>query len=385
MPQQLLPLIQKDLERGKMVFLGGPRQVGKTTLAKKLLTGPFQNQGRYFNWDYDEDKLSIKQKKWVDSDRLLIFDELHKYPKWKNWIKGVYDVQRDRHQFLLTGSARMNVYRRGSDSLMGRYFNYRLHPFTLDDHPEGISVQETFTRLMSIGGFPEPFIDSSPSFHRRWQAERFVTILKEDARDLALVKDIENLRLFATLLRQAVGGPIVLSKLANDIQISATTAKKWLQALELLYIGFAVRPFTRHLPRAIQKPPKFYFYDNADVFGDTGARFENLVAAHLLKRIQFIEDTQGISYELGYLRDKEGHEVDFVLHRDGKIQELIEVKTSDAQISSSLRYFKTRLKPPFATQIVAELPKTFEHEGVRVVDPLTYFSGRWSYGCLGSP
>lgn len=195
--------IISDLKK-KMLFIGGPRQVGKTTLAKKIL-GATTEGGRYFNWDFDEDRRDILKKRWHDRDYLLVFDELHKYPKWKNWLKGTFDVTRDKHAFLITGSARLDVYRRGGDSLMGRYHYWRLHPFTLDERPKGITVKDAYRRLMTVGGFPEPFLDGDMRESRRWRRERFDRILREDVRDFEPIRNIQLLGLFLDILRHRVG------------------------------------------------------------------------------------------------------------------------------------------------------------------------------------
>jgi len=367
----LFPNVLQDL-KSKMVFVGGPRQVGKTTMAKDLLT-QFPN-GRYFNWDFDDDRQDILRKRWMAENALLVFDELHKFPRWKNWIKGLYDVSRSKHSFLVTGSARLDLYRRGGDSLLGRYHYWRLHPFSLDEPPEGLTSQEVFQRLMTVGGFPEPFLDNDERSARRWRRERFDRVLREDIRDLSSIRNIQLLSLFLDLLRQRVGGLITLSNLAADLQISPKTAGAWLEVLERMYLVFTVRPFTRSLPRAILKPPKVYFFDTGDPLVDEGERFENLVAASLLKKLQFLEDRDGYRFELRYLRDKEGREVDFVILKENRIEELIEVKWADENISKSLLYYSERLRPPKATQLVARLKRPYDQGKIQVRDPFEYFN-----------
>ncbi len=364
--------ILNDLKR-KMVFVGGPRQVGKTTLAKAILTSSYPD-GRYLNWDFDEDRQDILKKRWSTDNPLLIFDELHKFPKWKGWIKGIYDVSHDLHSFLITGSARLDVYRRGGDSLLGRYHYWRLHPFTLDEIPKGISPKDAFKRLMTLGGFPEPFLDGDERIARRWRRERFDRVLREDVRDLEPVRDIQLLSIFLDLLRHRVGGLVVMSNLAGDLEISPKTAKAWLETLERMYLVFSVRPYTKSLPRAVRKPPKVYFFDNGDVLGDEGARFENLVATSLLKRLHYLEDSQGYKYELRYIRDKEGREVDFAIIKEGELEELIEVKYSDDSIARSLSYYADRLNPKKAVQIVSEIKRPYDKGKIRVTDPISYFS-----------
>ncbi len=357
-----------------MVFIGGPRQVGKTTLAKIILKEEYPN-GRYMNWDFDEDRRDILKKRWLDTDPLLVFDELHKFPRWKNWIKGIYDVAHERHSILVTGSARLDVYRRGGDSLMGRYHYWRLHPFTLDEFPEGISAQDAFQRLMTVGGFPEPFLEADERQARRWRRERFDRVLREDIRDLDAVRNIQMLGLFLDLLRHRVGNRITLSNMAGDLQISHKTARRWLEVLERMHLVFSVRPYTKSIPRAVLKPPKVYFFDNGDVIGDEGATFENLVATSLLKRLDFMEDWDGRRCSLNYIRDKEGREVDFAIIKDDVLEELVEVKLNDDNISKSLYYYTERLKPRRATQIVANLRAPYDSKGIRVTDPISYFKG----------
>ncbi len=366
------PYVRDDLQK-KMVFVGGPRQVGKTTMAKSILVQEDKG-GRYLNWDYDEDRQDILAQKWATEDRLLVLDELHKFPRWKNWLKGLYDVTGEEHSFLVTGSARLDVYRRGGDSLLGRYHYWRLHPFTLDEIPADISPQDAFTRLMTVGGFPEPFLDNDEREARRWRRERFDRVIREDVRDLESIRNIQSLSLFLDLLRTRVGGMVILSNLAGDIQISPKTVKTWLEVLERMYLVFTVKPYTKSLPRAILKPPKVYFFDNGDVLGDEGARFENLVATSLLKRLHFLEDRDGFRCELRYIRDKEGREVDFAIIKEGVLEELVEVKYSDDTPSKHLSYYAQRLKPKKVTQIVAKLKRPYDKNGIRVVDPFRYFT-----------
>lgn len=366
----LTKFIAQDLQK-KMVFLGGPRQVGKTTLAMSLLE---HQRGHYFNWDRLKDQKLILEERWTDEENLLIFDEIHRYRKWKNLIKGFYDTQKTKHQFLVTGSARLDVCRRGGDSLLGRYHYWRLHPFSLNELPKGISKKEGFTRLLMRGGFPEPFLDNNDREARRWREERYEKIIKDDIRDLENIKDIQSMSLLLQLLRERVGSLIVVSNLAQDLQVSPTSVRKWIEIFEKMYLIFTVRPYTKNLPRSIVKPFKVYFFDNADVIGDEGVRFENFVATHLLKECHFRQDYTAEKWELYYLRDKEQHEVDFLLLKDCVIQQLIETKWSDKSISPSLLYFGEKLKVPKLVQLVAKLSDTSNKGKLMVSNPLDYFS-----------
>ena len=363
--------IYQDLLK-KMVFLGGPRQVGKTMLAKALCEKHFA-KGVYLNWDNTEDKKAILNKQWLKDAPLVVFDELHKYPRWKSWIKGVYDTKPEAQQYLLTGSARLDTYKRGGDSLLGRYHYWRLHPFTLDELPAGVTAVEAYQRLLKIGGFPEPFIQNDEREARRWRRERFDRIIKEDVRDLEKIQHINLLGLFVDALRERVGGLVTLSNIAGDLQLSSNTMRNWLALVERMYLAFPVYPFTKNIPRAIQKPAKVYFYDNADVLSGDGAKLENLVATHLLKRLHFIEDYHGYRCSLHYIRDKEGREVDFATVIDGKLIDLIEVKTSDSDLSRSLLYYAEKLKPVQAIQLVGDLQRPYDKNGIRVMSPVDFF------------
>ena len=366
----LAKYISTDLSK-KMVFLGGPRQVGKTTLSKSLLDKHFK--GRYFNWDRLNDQKAILSENWNDQEELLIFGEVHKYPKWKNLIKGFYDTNTANHKFLVTGSARLDVYKRGGDSLLGRYHYWRLHPFSLTELPKGISKEECFKRLMKVGGFPEVFLDNDEREARRWREERYEKIIKDDIRDLENIKNIQSMSLLLQLLREKVGGMINVSNLAKDLQVSPITVAKWIEIFEKMYLIFTIRPYTKNLPRALSKPFKVYFFDNADVIGDEGARFENLVANHLLKNCHFQQDYTGEQWELGFLRDKEHREVDFILLKDKIIQQIIEVKWNDQKVSPSLIYFGEKLKVPNAVQIIANSKTSTTKNKLQVTNPLQYF------------
>ncbi|OGT48017.1 MAG: hypothetical protein A3E82_04475 [Gammaproteobacteria bacterium RIFCSPHIGHO2_12_FULL_38_11] len=370
MKRYIAPFILQDLKK-KMVFIGGPRQVGKTILSKSICRDYKEN--RYLNLDLDSDRKIILKHQWPQDDQLIVFDELHKYPRWKRWIKGVYDTKPEHQQYLVTGSARLDVYRRGGDSLMGRYHYWRLHPFTLDEHPAKISQTEAYERLMTVGGFPEPFINADKREANRWRVERFLKVIREDVRDLANIREIQLLPLFVDALRERVSGMISFANLARDLEIAPKTAKSWLSLLERLYLLFPIYPLTKNVPRGIQKPIKVYFYDNADCENDPAVRLENLVATHLLKRLQFREDYFGERCSLHYIRDRDDREVDFVTVIDGKVIDLIEVKLKDSEISSALKYYQQLLKPKQTVQIVGKLERPFEQNGIRVTNPIEFF------------
>ena len=320
--------ISEDLAT-KMVFVAGPRQVGKTTMAKSLLERA--NHGRYLNWDNRNHRREIRNSAWPATPSLVVLDELHKWHGWKSWIKGEFDVHHDRIRFLITGSARLDLYRTGGDSLQGRYHHYRLHPFTLTeierpghDLPAGDLDREldfssnvprsTVGTLMQFGGFPEPFLAQSARTLRRWQKERVDRVLLEDVRDLEEIRAISRIQILADLLPERVGSPLSVNSLREDLDASHRAVSHWVDILDRLYYSFRIFPWAARRVRSLKRMPKLYLWDWSEV-PDEGARFENLVAVHLLKFCHFIEDREGYRVELRYLRDRDGREVDFLVTR----------------------------------------------------------------------
>jgi predicted AAA+ superfamily ATPase len=347
--------IAGDLKK-KMVFLSGPRQVGKTYLAKHLLDEARSDQ--YYNWDRAAHRKIITKIEWDKQAPMVVFDELHKYKQWKNWLKGVYDTEPHPPYYLVTGSARLNVFRKGGDSLMGRYFHYRLNPFSVRELVKfnEYGVQKAFKDLWERGGFPEPLFSKGRFDVEKWRKEKSERILHEDLLNIELVRRLNDVEYLIELLKERVGSPISYQSLSEDLSVSPPTVKSWIELLERLYVVFRVMPYSRSLSRTIRKESKVYFYDYSDIQNE-GAKFENMVAAHLLKHVQYLEDTMGKRIQLLILRDKEKREIDFVIAENNKPIQLIEVKLSDADASRSLAYYAERFSGAEAIQVVKNLDK----------------------------
>ncbi len=341
--------IRADL-RKKIVLLAGARQAGKTTLSRQLgLTHA------YLSYDSAEDRRVIAKKEWDRAVELVIFDELHKLPRWKAWLKGVYDTEGVVPALLVTGSARLEVFRRGGDSLAGRYFLHRLHPFTVREVREHVSPEQALDRLVRVGGFPEPFLTDDEEYARRWRRGHLDTILRQDLIDLERVRDLRSVELLVDLLRERVGSTVSFSSLARELQTSVHTVKHWLQILENLYVIFAVRPYHENIARSLLKESKYYFYDSgavAEAGAQAGAVFENVVACALLRELHLLEDLSGHRVGLNFLRDKEKREVDFVAVIDGKPRLLVEAKLSDEAFAPSLAHFLKFMPGAAAVQVV---------------------------------
>jgi predicted AAA+ superfamily ATPase len=354
----------------QMAFVSGPRQVGKTTTCRG-------GSDVYLNWDNEDDRAQVLagpsaiasaiglDKLSAKSPRVL-FDELHKYPRWKQFLKGFFDVHGEELEIVVTGSSRLEVYRRGGDSLMGRYFSYRMHPFSIaetlhKDLPSAKSIVREPTKpktadlkaLLQHGGYPEPFLKRDTRFSRRWQTLRTQQLVREDVRDLTQIQQIDQLQMLVRLLSVRSAHQLIYGNLANEIRVTVDTVRRWVEVLESLHLGFRVRPWFKNVTRSLRKEPKWFLRDWSSI-EEPGDRAETFVACHLLKAVDGWNDLGLGEFELGYLRDKQKREVDFLVARDGEPWFLAEVKLSDKTISPALGYFQKQTSAPYAFQVVLE-------------------------------
>lgn len=343
MKRYLTGSIQQDL-REKMVFLGGPRQVGKTTLALSLIPGADETHPAYLSWDVPASQQLLLRGGLPADQSLIVLDEIHKYKRWRNLVKGFYDRYKSRKQFLVTGSARLDHYRRGGDSLQGRYHYYRLHPlslYELDAKPRAADLEI----LLKFGGFPEPFLKQDTRHWKRWQRERRSRVIQEDLISLEHVREISQLQLLAQLLPQRVGSVLSIANLRQDLSVAFETADKWVTIFENLYYCFRIMPYGLPHLRAVKKERKLYLWDWSSC-EEESARFENLVASHLLKYCHLREDTGGEEMSLRFLRDANGREIDFVVLKNGKPEFAVECKSGDRTLSKNIAYFAQRTTIP---------------------------------------
>lgn len=342
--------LQADLAQ-KMVFLTGPRQVGKTTLSRQLIA---QQGGQYLNYDVPADRALILKQRWNPQAPLLVLDEIHKMTDWKAWLKGVYDGKPATQQLLVTGSARMDTFRQGGESLAGRFFGLRLHPLSVREWCEqtGATPEAALTHLLERGGFPEPCLAPDNEQAERWRRQYFDGLVRNDVLEFSRIQEVNAIRLFAQMLRSRVGSPLSLASMARDLAVSPNTLKKYLDILEALYIVFVVRPWHDNIARSVLQSPKVYFYDTGLVEGDEGLRYENLVATALLKHVQWQHDVQGKEAGLHYIRTKDGAEVDFALSEKNQLTHLLECKLSDEKPHRALQRFAREKAPVHAVQLV---------------------------------
>ena len=346
MPRYLEEFIKEDLKT-KMVFIGGPRQVGKTTLAQGLLRNYRDGHPAYLNWDNDHHRHKIKNQNWPKNEPLIIFDEIHKHKKWRTLLKGYYDTFKNSHSFLVTGSARLDHFRKGGDSLLGRYYYYRLHPYSVAELNHATTNVE---RLLKFGGFPEPYHTQDDRYLRRWHIQRLDRLIRTDLKDWEDVKDLEKIYQLAEELPNRVGSPLSINSLAKDIEADFKSIKRWLGILSSLYYCYQISPFGAAKIRAVKKEQKLYLYDWSQV-ESPGIRFENMVASHLLKYCHYMEDVEGYKMELRFLRDTDKREIDFVLLKNKKPLFAVECKYGDKKLSPHIPYFRERTDIPHFYQI----------------------------------
>jgi uncharacterized protein len=341
-------LVEESLE-SRMILVGGPRQVGKTTFAANFLGQKGLKSVNYLNWDNLLDRELIRKGKLPLSSGLIVLDELHKYTRWRNLLKGVYDKHKEETQIIVTGSARLDHYRRGGDSLFGRSRFIRLHPFTfseLSNNKQKIDISD----LLKFGGFPEPLFKGTERFHRLWQRERVEKIIKEDVRDLENVRDLSLMELLVDALPDRVGSPLSLTSLREDLEVSHDSIRAWLNILENLYLIYRIAPYGAPKIRAVKKEKKLYFWDWSTVINE-GSRFENFVASHLLKYCHYLEDSEGYKMELRFIRDTDCREIDFVVLQDKRPLFAVECKTGEKKLSKHITYFKERTNIPHFYQV----------------------------------
>lgn len=364
----------------KMRFVGGPRQCGKTTLAKMLLQAK-SSEKLYYNWDapavrerYRNDSLFYRRDIPSRATAWACFDEIHKTPKWKNILKGIYDEDSRKLTLIVTGSARLVPSRRGGDSLAGRYLLFHLPPILageLSGSPpvfkapadprnwldkkinseESSEGRSAIDELLKFGPFPEPLLKGSERFSRLWRRNYLDSVIRGDLRDLTRLHDLESVENLISMIPDRVGSPFSMNAVREDLDVAFGTVKNMLRHLERLYVTFSVSPFTGALKRPVKKERKLYLFEWS-LIQDPGARFENLVALELLALTWLWRDSGAGDYELSFVRTREGRETDFLITRNGAPWCLFECKFSPANVAPHHLGFAQRLGQIPVVQVV---------------------------------
>lgn len=342
--------IKSDLKK-KMVFVSGPRQVGKTTLAKSLIT----DSASYLNWDIPAHREAILKRELPLTD-LWCLDEIHKYTSWRDYLKGVYDQFHNDHQIIVTGSARLDMLRKSGDSLQGRYHHLRLHPLSIKEL--GITKEKALLELLQLGGFPEPYFSKSEIEAKRWATNYRSLLVNQESTAIETISDLSRLELLSLRLPELVGSPLSLNALRQDLQIAHKTISRWINILENIYMIYRVAPFGSPLIRAVKKEQKHYHFDWSLV-PDMAARFENMTASHLIKWVHYQRDVYGEQMELRYFRDTDKREVDFCITRNLQPQMFVECKWADSATSVHMHYLQKKFPTAKFYQIAATGKKQF--------------------------
>lgn len=355
----------------RMLFLSGPRQVGKTTLVKNRLCS---GEGSYYNWDDRKVRMAFQkdpeffvqtQAPWV------CFDEIHKRPKWKDILKGVYDSHKDRFRFVVTGSARLETFKKSGDSLFGRYFHTHLFPLNLPDlaqtdfqFPEeliqfleraaDLNDGTELEKLLVFSGFPEPFYKESQTFYKRWSAQHHDLIITEDLKELSKIMEVDKVEHLLEMLVPNVCQPVSNKGLATDLETAPSNIKRWLEILSRVQLIFSVPPYSKKIRRSYTVEKKWYFMDWCAAKGNV---FENYVACSLLRAVALYNDRYGEKMSLHYVRTFDGTEVDFLICRDGLPWLLVEAKEGSPEVSNAVYRFSHELRVPCA--VVTRRPGVF--------------------------
>jgi uncharacterized protein len=353
--------ILKDLKK-KMVFLIGPRQVGKTWLARRIAEE--YRKPMYLNYDRLEDKELIKKEAWPETTDLLIFDEIHKMPEWKNFVKGIYDTKPQTLHLLVTGSARLETFRQAGDSMSGRYYRHRLFPFSYKELPD--KKPDSIDRLIMRGGFPEPFTADDDVDADRWRQQYIDGLVRTDVLDFERIHDLRTMQTIVELLQRRVGSPVSYNSIAEDVQASPNTIMRYIEILEALFIVFRITPYSRNIARSLLKEPKIYFYDSGMVIGDDGARFENMVAVCLYKHVCGLSDFLGKQADLKYIRTKDGVEVDFCIVEKDRPLQIVEAKAGGRDFGTSLKNIHEKYRIP-AVAVIKNLKREYKENGIPVI------------------
>jgi uncharacterized protein len=352
---------------GNMAFLAGPRQSGKSTTAMHFKL----KHTSYWNWDDRDDRILLRgsPQNFLEAVHIkdakktvLVLDELHKSRKWRVWLKGLYDKHHQDYQIIVTGSARLNIFHRGGDSLLGRYYLYRHHPLSLGELEKRPFEGQLFRKassahnrnlehLMKFGGFPAPLLLGRETSHRKWLRMRKDLLLKEDLRDLSRVEDIAAIERLVFLLQGRVGSLLSYQSLANDLDVSVDSIRRWIVLLNSLYYSYTIPPYTKKVKRSLKKMPKLYLWDWSEV-ADEAARFENLIASHLLKSTHYWTDRGYGTFDLFYIRTKEKREVDFLITNEKGPFLLVECKLSETNLNRDMKYFMESLDADYSCQVV---------------------------------
>ncbi len=369
MERYLKKSIKRDL-KDKIVLLTGPRQSGKTTLSTML-----GDNLEYLNYDLAEDRIIINNKSWKKGSDLIIFDELHKMKDWKSWIKGIFDTHGSNPNLLVTGSAKLDIYKKMGDSLAGRYFQFRLHPLDMKETKGLIDEEEAFNRILNFGGFPEPFLKGEEVFYNRWKKTHLDIILRQDLLDLESIRDIKSIETLIEMLRHRVGSPISYNSIARDLNKDPKTIKRWIDVLENMYVIYRIYPYHKNIARSLLKEPKYYFYDTGQVIGDRGIKLENIIANAIIKELHYLEDEFGYTTSLNYLRNKDGKEIDFFVVINNTHFLMIEVKWKDDSPSKNFNIFSKYFSETIKIQLVKDIDREKSYEsGIEVLSATKWLS-----------
>ncbi len=361
-----------------VVTILGPRQAGKTTLARKS----FQKKP-YFSLE-DPD---VRAAAEADPRGFLgqiedggILDEVQRLPALLSYLQGMVDNDKRPGRFILTGSHQPRLHEAISQSLAGRTAMLALWPFSLHElrhykptySPFELIIRGCFPRLHEEGLEPRRFYNSY-----------LQTYVERDVRALMQLRDLSQFQQFLTLLAGRVGQVVHLASLSNDVGVSSTTLKNWLSVLKASYVVFELPPFSENIRKRVIKSPKIFFTDvglAAFLLGIhteeqasrdplRGHLYENLVIADIVKGAL----NRGIRPEIYFYRDSRGNEVDLLIREKGELTpvEIKSAATFSVDFVKGLEHFQALgIARVRAGVVLFSGDQQFNIHGVRVFNPL---------------
>ncbi|MFN0037798.1 MAG: ATP-binding protein [Saprospiraceae bacterium] len=378
--RRIVPYVLETLNYFPIIGLIGPRQVGKTTLAKYLQT-QLPKPSIYLDLENESDifKLSDTQGYLAQhSDKCIIIDEVQLRPSLFPLLRSLTDQQRVPARFILLGSASPHILRDNTETLAGRIAYHELTPFSFSE----IKAKFTFREHWFLGGFPSSLLAPSPKMSRKWLLDFLETFVTRDVKRLQGAVPEANIRNLLRMVAHLHGGLLNMSQLASSLDVKQTTVARYLDLLEGSFLVRRLQPYYQNMGKRLAKTPKIYLRDTGllhrlvgvqdtemlAAYPNMGASWEGYVIEQIIREAN--EGSQFFFY-----RTSNGAEVDLVWVTDQGKMVCCEIKHSVAPVISKGFYQSVEdLKPDFRYVVIPEGEAYSRSDGLRICPLSTFLS-----------